>query len=308
MTLRRVLITAAATPLGLALAGRLADRPDVEAVVLADTARIDAPAGAKTVSLDGGYLDIRNAVGDHEIDTVVHGALSPDRLGDHRYLHEPDVITTMQIAAVAADIEGPVRNLVALSSTMRYPALPEAPLFHDEAEELSPPRDGSYAASLAEAEEYLTALAEQRPNLSVCILRLADLAGDGVMSPLGSLLAGSASPRYLGFDPRIQFLHIDDAVGAIEHAVELYLSGLFNVASRGTVRWSTAIRLSRSVPIPVLPPTLDPFTSMRRRLLVDPVPKGLSQTLRFGRVAATDRLDATGFIGARRTDECARWT
>ncbi len=304
--MRRVLITAAATPLGSALAARLSDRPDVDAVLLADAARIDPPPGAKTVSIEGGYVDLRDAIGDHRIDTVVHGALALDRLGDRGRLAEADVITTMQIAAVAADLDGPVRSLVALSSTMRYPSIADAPIFHDESQSLPPPRQGSHAAALAEAEDYLTALADQRPNLSICILRLADLAGEGVQSPLRSLLAGPASPTYVGFDPRIQFLHVEDAVGAIDHAVDASLSGLFNVASRGAVRWSTAIRLSGSIPIPVLPPDFDPFTVVRRRLRVDPVPRGLSQTLRFGRVAATDKLDAAGFVGTKRTDECIR--
>ena len=304
----RVLITAAATPLGAALAARLVARVDVEAVVLSDVGEIDLPPGAKTVSLAGGYVGVRDAIGDHRIDTVIHGALAPDRLGDRRHLREADVITTMQIAAVAAALDGPVRSLVALSSTMRYPSIAEAPIFHEESQQLPPPRQGSHAAALAEAEDYLTALADQRPNLSVCILRLADLAGGGAVSPLGHLLARRAVPTYVGFDPRVQFLHLDDAVGAIDHAIGAGLAGLFNVASQGSVRWSTALRLSGGAPIPLLPPNLDPFTSIRRRLRVDPVPSGLSQTLRFGRVAATDKLDTTGFVASRRTDECIRST
>ncbi len=302
--MRRVLITAADAPLPAALAITWANRSDVETVVLAGSKRPDSQADAETIRLGEGYADIRDAIWDHEIDTVIHGALAPDRLGDCSRLRGADIIATMQVAAVAADLDGPVRNLVAISSTMRYPARAGAAQFHDERHELLLPPDGGHAASLAEAEDYLIALADQRPNLSVCVLRLADLTGPSVTSPLASLLSNRICPKYIGFDPLVQFLHVDDAVAAIDHSVEHDLAGLFNVASRGMVSWSSAIRASGSTALPLLPPTLDPFVGIRRMLRFDPVPKGLARTLQFGRVAATDHLEAAGFIGRHTAYEC----
>lgn len=304
--MRRVLLTAAASPLLSAVAGTLLSRPDIEPVVLVDAHHPSPPPGAETITVGGGYREIRDTIAEHRIDTVVHGALTTDRLGHGSQGREAEVIATMQVAAVAADLGGPVRNLVALSSTARYRASPGAAQYRDEWDDVRPPREGTYAASLAEAEDYLVALASQRPNLAVCTLRLADLVGPSVTSPLTALLQAPITPRYLGFDPMVQFLHVDDAVGAIEHAMERELAGTFNVASRGVIQWSRAIRHSGSLPYAVLPPGLDPTAGIQRALGMGPVPVSEMQTLQFGRVASTDRLEAAGFVAEHTVDDCVR--
>lgn len=304
--MRRVLITAAASPLPSAVARRLVARPDVDAVVVVDIEQPDPVPDAEAIALGSSYRQLRDVIGDHEIDTVVHGAASPDGLGERPRGRAADVIATMQVAAVAANLAGPVRNLLALSSTARYRAGPGAPQFRHEHEELGPPPEGTSAASLAEAEDYLVALADQRPNLAIGILRLADLVGPGVSSPLAALLQRATAPRYVGFDPPVQFLHVDDALDAIDHALERELAGTFNIASRGSIRWGGAIRLRGGTPVLLLPPELDPFVRVRRSLRLDLVPAGLSRVLRFGRVASTERVEATGYVAAHSVDDCLR--
>ena len=56
----------------------------------------------------------------------------------------------------------------------------------------------------------------------------------------------------LGHDPRLQFLHEEDLLGVLQHAVVTDVAGTFNVAGDGVLMLSQAIRrLSRpSVPLP----------------------------------------------------------
>ena len=302
----RVLVTAAASPFPSAVAERLLDRPDVESVVMVDTEAPDPLPNTTVIGLGASYGQLRDVIGDHGIDTVIHGALSSDRLGGTGSSHDADVIDTLHVAAVAADLAGPVRKIVALSSTARYEAGPESAQFRHEHEVFTPPRDGSYAASLAEAEEYLVALADQRPNLTISILRLADLAGPKMTSPLSAMLRRPMAPLYFGFDPMVQFLHVDDALDAVEHAVQEDLAGTYNVASRGHIEWSRSIRLSRTAAVPILPPTLDPLTPFWQLVGGGIVPPGLAKTLQFGRVASTDRLKATGYVASHTVDDCVR--
>ena len=287
-------------------AERLLDRPDVESVVMVDTEAPDPLPNTTAIGLGASYGQLRDVIGDHGIDTVIHGALSSDRLGDTGPSHNADVIATLHIAAVAADLAGPLRKIVALSSTARYEAGPGSAQFRHEQEALAPPRDGSYAASLAEAEEYLVALADQRPNLAISLLRLADLAGPKMTSPLSAMLKQPAAPVYFGFDPMVQFLHVDDALDAVEHAAQKNLAGTYNVASQGHIEWSRSLRLSRTAAVPIPPPSLDPLMPFWRLVGGGIVPAGLAKTLQFGRVASTDRLKATGYVASHTVDDCVR--
>ena len=49
-------------------------------------------------------------------------------------------------------------------------------------------------------------------------------------------------PRVLGFDPRLQFLHEDDLLRVLRHAVDQRIPGTFNVAGDGILMLSQAIR------------------------------------------------------------------
>jgi UDP-glucose 4-epimerase len=304
---RRVLVTGGQAPLARAIAAHLASCEATDAVLLADHPRPQPLPHIRVVPMGGrGYEDVRDIVNEHQVDTVVHCALAPDRSGALRRDRDAGVIATMQVAAVASDLSGPVRTMVAVSSTARYRASSDAPVVHGEDLPSHRAGGGTYRASLAEAEDYLLALAEQRPNLAVAILRLADLAGPGVTGPLADLLAGPLVPRLPGFDPLVQFLHVDDAVRAVEHTCERALAGAFNVASVGVVRWSRAIRSVGRLPYWTIAPAAEPLESAMRAVGFRPLHADLFSTLRYGRVASTDRLEATGFTAAHTVDDCLR--
>ena len=59
-------------------------------------------------------------------------------------------------------------------------------------------------------------------------------------------------PEVLGFDPRLQFVHEDDVIGALVFASLRDVPGVFNVAGDGTLPWSEvcAIVGKRRVPMP----------------------------------------------------------
>ena len=197
------------------------------------------------------------------------------------------VIRSMRLAAAVGRRDGPVRTLVVASSASVYPCSSRAPLWHGEHERLAPPPD-SRAAALVEAEDYVRDVASSNPHIAVAILRLAELVGPGATGPLGSLLRRPFVPTIAGFDPSVQFLHVDDAAAAVEHAAREELAGLYNVAAPDTIRWRRAIAVAGGRPMPVLPLALGP----------------LSSRLRFGRCLDTDRLTATGFRPAHGCEHC----
>jgi UDP-glucose 4-epimerase len=100
----------------------------------------------------------------------------------------------------------------------------------------------------------------------------------------------------LGFDPRYQFVHEDDVVGALAHALRNDLPGVHNVAADGVLAFSEVVGLLGKPYLPILPPW---GTGLAATLLkptgVNLPPEMLSQ-LRFGRGLDNRKLKATGFI------------
>jgi UDP-glucose 4-epimerase len=285
---KRVVVTGASTPLGRRLVAALARRDDVATVVGVDQR---APPTMPRV------------VDEMAADTIVHAAMFPTRSGTTSR-SPADVIATMQIAAAASDRNGPVRSVVAVASTEVYAATAAAPLWRREDETPRAP-PGSEASLALAAEGYLRDLAEHHPHISVAVLRLADLAGAGTASPLGSLLTGRVVPFVPGYDPAVQLLHVDDAVRAVVHAVDRELAGTFNVAGDGIVRWRAVGRLARRpfLPAPGLPV---PFAGALTRFGFPEVSASLLDILRFGRCVDTHAIAATGFRPAHDAEDCVR--
>ena len=61
-------------------------------------------------------------------------------------------------------------------------------------------------------------------------------------------------PTQLGYDPLLQFVHAEDAVGALEAAVMRPVRGPVNVAGAGSVSLSRLLRLAGKVPLPIPAP------------------------------------------------------
>src|SRR5690606_13350150 len=96
--------------------------------------------------------------------------------------------------------------------------------------------------------------AETSPGVTVTVLRCANVLGPDVDTSHTRLFALPAVPMIVGFDPRYQFVHSDDVVHALEHAVLNDLPGTFNVAGDGVLVLSEVISLLGKFPLPILPP------------------------------------------------------
>ena len=89
------------------------------------------------------------------------------------------------------------------------------------------------------------------PTSRVTILRLANMIGPAMDTALSRYLAGPVVPTIVGHDARLQLLHEQDALGALERATVAGKSGTFNVGASGIIMMSQAIRRAGRVPLPV---------------------------------------------------------
>ena len=115
---------------------------------------------------------------------------------------------------------------------------------------------GGYAKDAVEIEGYLRGFARRRPDVSVTVLRFANLIGPRIDTVFTRYFALPVVPTVLGYDARVQLLHEEDALAVLERAASLELPGTFNVAADGVLLLSQAIRRAGRIAIPVPAPAV----------------------------------------------------
>src|SRR5262249_51391325 len=143
-------------------------------------------------------------------------------------------------------------RLVVKSSAKVYGASPRDPAMFSEG--MAPkrlPRSG-FAKDSVEVEGYVRGYARRRPDVTVTMLRYANLIGPRIKTSLTRYFELPVIPTVLGFDARLQFCHEDDALSSLHIATLGGPHGTFNVAGDGVLMLSQAVRrLGRpALPIP----------------------------------------------------------
>jgi len=256
------------------------------------------------VSKPDATIEIVSLVPDHRpfidflarerVGTVIQCAVASDRSGESSHASEADVITTMCLGAATTHSGSGVRSWVLLSSSAIYPIESRSSLLQGEEQETRHEGDAA-ARSLVEAEDYARDVALRNTHISVCILRLQQLIGPGVRGPLAAMISQSLVPTLLGFDPPIQFLHMEDAASAAAFAAIHELPGVYNVASSGMIHWHEALRVSNRRAIPVLPMGTRFVEPILQKLKIPFVPAQLRNLLRFGHALDTRKLERAGW-------------
>ena len=288
----RVLITGISGHLAGRLARALEQDPGVEYVV---------GVGLEEPSMDLERTefvraDIRNpltvkVLQTTEVDTVVHLHIlaTPAGAGGRTQMKEINVIGTMQLLGACQRAER-VRKVVMKSTTAVYGADPRDPaLFTEEMASRSEPRRG-YTKDAVEVERYARSFGRRRPDVTVTLLRFANFIGPDIDTPLTRYFTLPIVPTAMGFDPRLQFVHEDDAVDILRRAVREDHPGVYNVAGDGVVLLSQALRLLGRPRVPVIVPLVAPMASVVRRLRVVDFATDQLRYLLYGRVVDNARM------------------
>jgi len=97
-------------------------------------------------------------------------------------------------------------------------------------------------------------------------------------------------PTYMGFDPRLQFVHEVDALEALVAAVKRPVRGAVNVASDGTIGLTRLVRLARKPSLPLPGPLFGPASTAAHRLGLMDLSPDFRRLLRYGRAIDFTRL------------------
>ncbi|WP_344741061.1 NAD-dependent epimerase/dehydratase family protein [Pseudonocardia halophobica] len=282
--------------LGGNLAARLAANPAIERVLGVDTVPPSRDMLRRMGRAEFVRADIRNpliakVISGAGVDTVVHAALSagPGSSGGRTAMKEMNVIGTMQLLAACQKSER-VRRVVLKSTTAVYGSGSRDPALFDESMTPKDLPSGGYAKDAAEIEGYLRGFARRRPDVTTSVLRFCNYVGPRIETVLTRYFSLPVVPTILGFDPRLQFLHEEDALAVLERAAVEEHPGVYNVAADGVLMLSQAIRRAGRVQAGVPAPLVGPVGRfLRGTRVVDYSPEQM-RFLNFGRVVDTTRL------------------
>lgn len=302
MTPSVVLVTGVSRFLGAELATVFSREPGVERVLGVDTAPPPAVRGAER-RFEFVRADIRNPIVASLIhatgvDTVIHTTVAATPGEAEGRAKDLNVTGTLQLLA-ACQAAPQVRRVVVGSTAAVYGgASARDPAFfvEEDTEPDSPPRSG-YARDVLEVEAAVRAFGRRRPDVSVTVLRLANLVGPRVETPLRRYFELPVVPTVLGFDPRIQFVHEDDVIEVFRLAAARGRMSdrecrqwTVNVGGDGILLLSQAIRRAGRVPIPLPSPAVTALAQVARRVGVVDVLPDRTGLLTFGGVVDTTRL------------------
>jgi UDP-glucose 4-epimerase len=296
-TPRRILITGLSSWWGGRLAQELEREPGVEVIIGIDTQdpRHELER-TEFVRVDTEQALLRRIIVATAIDTVLDTRLISDPLlAPLDHVHRVNVEGTHQLLAACNAPESQVRKLIFKSSARYYGSSANDPAFFTETMPRTEPAQTRIEADIIGAEEAVSEFASARRGTSLTVVRCADVLGDDQRSSPLALLGLPVIPSLLGFDPRLQFIHEDDAVGALAHVTRYELPGRFNAAGDGVLALSEVASLLGKPMLPVLPPWGLGFAAAQLSRLGVRVPVELVRELRYGRGLDNRLLKASGY-------------
>jgi UDP-glucose 4-epimerase len=251
---RVVLVTGVSRYLGGRFARLLTAEPGIDRVIGVDVVPPRRDLGeVRFVRADIRNPVIAKVIAGEQVDTVVHMNViaTPAGSAERVSMKEINVIGTMQLLA-ACQKAPTVSALVVKSSSVVYGSSPRDPaMFTEEMDPRRAPRSG-FSKDSVEVEGYVRGFARRRCDVRVVMLRCANLLGPSIETAMSRYFSMPVVPTVLGFDPRLQFCHEDDALAALRLGVVGDSYGTFNLAGDGILMLSQAIRrIGRpSLPLP----------------------------------------------------------
>jgi len=227
-----------------------------------------------------------------EADTVVHCGIMwyPELRRPARVLHDVNVIGTLQLLA-ACERTRTLERLVVRGSAAIYGCEGATPFFFTERMARTLPLRTRFQRDVSELEAYAENFARRHPGLVCCILRYQPEIGPDLDSPLVRYFELPVVPTQLGWDPRLQLLHAEDATDALVAATRAPVRGAVNVAPSGSISLSHILRLVRRPAMPVPHPLFGiALERLGRRLGAGPLYGDGVRMLRFGRGVDNERL------------------
>jgi nucleoside-diphosphate-sugar epimerase len=295
-----IAITGVGGLLGRALLRGLTDVAGIDRLVALDV--VDPRLGTEVALTGGGprvetkVLDVRDPAmrgALDGVDVLVHLAFQMDPIRDLDEMRSINVDGTRNVLESAR--AAGVGRVVYLSSVVAYGAHPDNEVPLTESSPLRGMPGFPYAEHKRDVEAWLWPWHAAGEGPSLTVLRSAAVMGPGVQNFLTRLLELPVLPVVDGRLPPLQFVHLDDVVGAIVHAIEHDLDGVFNVAPDGWLEHDRLVGLVARGTVEVSARSLTTLVERSLRLGIGELPPAIVELFRHPWVLSNERLRSTGW-------------
>ncbi len=251
---RRIIITGISDHWAIELARALERDPSVEFIAGIDSEKPAADLErTEFIEADLRSPLISRLIPATEPDTVVHCGIAwyPAPGKPARALHDINVIGSLQLLA-ACEKAPTLERVVVRGSAAIYGCEGASPSFFTEDLARKLPLRTRFQRDIGELENYFETFSRRRPDVTCTMLRFQPEIGPGLQTPLARYLSLPAIPVQLGWDPRLQLNHADDATGALVAATMADpVRGAVNVAPTGSISLTRLIRLTGRPQVPI---------------------------------------------------------
>lgn len=284
----RVLITGCSGYLAGVLIERCVGDPDFEWVGGIDVREPRSRHGWSFHMLDVRDKALASIIRENKVDTLVHLAWIFNPTHDPELEYSVDVEGSKNVLEACRSTG--VSYILYLSSTTAYGAHPDNPEAMDE----EYPRRGHpkflYSKHKAIVDELFLNFMRENPEIKVCMYRAPIVLGPNTRN----FVTDIAGMRFMfgvsGYDPPMQFMHEDDMAELLYWSLKNRPVGVYNVASRGIMRYSEVARLlgKRLMRLPAW--LIYPLTSMGWSLRILSFPPAVLDFIRYPWVAKTEKF------------------
>ena len=252
---RRVAVTGAAGYVASGMIRRLEGEDTIERILATDIRPLRTRRTAKVVFQQH---DVTTPMADmlrqNGIEAVVHLAYVMNPGHDRNAVQRVNVSGTANVLDSCA--QAGVRHVIYLSSTSVYGAHPDNPSLLTEDSPLRPVKGFQYSEDKVRSEALIDEFAQRHPTVTATVLRTCPVMGPSADNFIARAFTKPFLVGIRGYDPPLQFLHEDDLTDVMWRCLLNRVSGVYNVAGDGAVRWSEAAtmfgRRLISLPAPLL--------------------------------------------------------
>lgn len=284
---KKLAVTGINSFIGSNLVRRLVHDPHYQIIAL-DTRKPDfLEKGVKFYKIDLTEPMIDAAITEifrkEKIDEVVHLAFLSGPIKNTSISHELEVIGTLNVLHASSAVK--LKKIIVRSTTMVYGANATNPNFLTEEHPLRADPKMAYLRDKMEVEQLVKRFSNKNPNTVVTVLRPCAMMGPTVKNFLTSYLATPLIMTILGFDPLFQFVHEEDVIDVFRAAVEGSYHGAFNIVGRSVLPFSTILKLTGKLGIPVPYPIAHALVGMLWSVNLISVPPAFLDFLKYTWVA-----------------------
>ncbi|MEW5947000.1 MAG: SDR family oxidoreductase [bacterium] len=297
-----VAVTGVAGYVGSRLTALLDADPDVEKVVGFDV----KPPAEKPGKLAFYHRDINEPLEEilreNSVAALVHLAFAVNPLHDRAAMTRINIGGTKNV--LGACRAAGVKRIVVAGSATAYGAHPDNPDFITEDQPLRGNPDFQYAREKVEVERLCAEYAAADPDVTMCLVRPSTIMGAGIENYIGRFVSRRLAFAVAGANPRMQFIHEDDAARAFHAVLKKGVSGAYNVAGDQPLTVDEINALAGRKPIRLPHWMVYPAVNLLWLVRLSDAPAPMVHFIRYPWVVSTEKIKRElGFSFRKTTKE-----